>query len=170
MREDMYEVIIERPRRGSRMGHPRRARRMDAKVEAVRDPDSLVGKIGMKRGAKLARAYKQLNENLAPLRRYLERQVNRPWDKVWSEISAQLESGNTMQQHVRDHVGDFVAHKTFVKDGEVFVVSKHGWSPTPLRDGRYHLYVDPRSGILRKYGHFRSWQWKRRHGIAEAET
>jgi len=52
---------------------------------------------------------KVLNENLAPLRRYLERQVGRKWDKVYAEISAQLRPTSAVQQHVRDHLHDFVA-------------------------------------------------------------
>lgn len=168
MRDDMYELIIERPRWGSRwMKHPRRARRMDSKVVAERDPDALVSKLGMQRGSRNARFSKSLNENLAPLRRYLESQVNRPWDKVWSEISAHLESGNTVQQHVRDHVQDFVAYRTFVKDGTVYLVERFG-SPCPLTEGRHRLYVDPRTGILRKNKYHRSWQQERRAGVAEA--
>jgi hypothetical protein len=162
MREDMFEVIIERPRRGSRMGHPRRARRMDAKVATARDPDMLVSKLGMRRSSAFARSYKSLNENLAPLRRYLEKQVNRPWDKVWSEICENLSASSTVQQHVRDHVGDFVAYKTFVKDGKVFVVNRRGYWPMPLTDGHYDLYVDPRTGILRKNKHCVSWKRERR--------
>lgn len=158
MRDDMDEVIIERPRRGSRwMTYPRRAKRVDAKVIAREDPDQLVAKIGMRRNAKAARAYKSLNENLSPLRRYLESQVNRPWDKVWSEISAHLESGNTVQQHVRDHVEDFVAYRTFVKDGTIYAMARHG-SPRPLADATWlGLYVDPRTGILRRNKHFKRW-------------
>jgi hypothetical protein len=169
MRHDMYEIIIERPRHGSRMGHPRRARRMDAKVATARDPDTLVSKLGMQRGSWNARFSKSLNENLAPLRRYLERQVNRPWDKVWSEVCENLSPGNTVQQHVRDHIGDFVAYKTFVRDGKVLVTSKHGWSPTPLAECRYRLYVDPRTGILRKNKHYKSWQRTRRDEAAQAD-
>ena len=166
MREDMYELIIERPRWGSRMGHPRRARRVDAKVTAARDPDKLVSKLGMQRGAWNARMSKSLNENLAPLRRYLESQVNRPWDKVWSEISKNLESGNAVQQHVRDHVEDFVAYKTFIRDGAIYLTGRRG-GPCRLGDGGYLLYVDPRTGILRKNRRYKSWQHLRREGAAQ---
>jgi len=166
MRDDMYELIIERPRWGSRwLKYPRRAKRVDAKVTTDRNPDSLLAKVGMRRGAKVARVYKSLNENLAPLRRYLDAQVNRPWDKVWSEISAHLESGNTVQQHVRDHVRDFVAYNTFVLDGTIYLAGRSG-GPYRLSDGGYRLYVDPRTGILRKNKHHRSWQRRRRDEIA----
>src|SRR5829696_5793202 len=103
MRDDMFEVIIERPRWGSRMPYRRRARRIDAKASLARDSDSLPSYFGMRRWALLGQS-KSLNENLAPLRRYLEGQVNRPWNKVWSEISANLAATSTVQQHVRDHV------------------------------------------------------------------
>ena len=49
MREDMYELIIERPRWGSRwLKYPRRAKRVDAKVIAQHDPDKLPANVGMK--------------------------------------------------------------------------------------------------------------------------
>ena len=72
MREDMDEIIIERPRWGSRMSHRRRARRFDRKVEARRDPEGLPFRIGLKRAAREAGQSKSLNENLRPLQRYLE--------------------------------------------------------------------------------------------------
>jgi len=169
MRDDMFEIIIERPRRGSRwMTHPRRARRMDAKVVAARDPDSLLAKLGMQRGAKMGRAHKGLNENLAPLRRYLEKQINRPWDKVWSDICQNLSINSTVQQHVRDHVGDFVAIHTALKDGVLYGQTRYG-KQHPLRHLHYRLYVDPRTGILRKNKHFVTWQTAARLERAAAE-
>ena len=167
MREDMFEVIIERPRWGSRMGHPRRAKRMDAKVAAAHEPDMLLSKLGMQRGAKFARVSKSLNENLAPLRRYLEKQVNRPWDKVWSDICENLSTASTVQQHVRDHIIDFVGMHSFVKAGTVFVAPRHG-SLQPLAESHYRLYVDPRSGLLRKNKHYKSWSAKYRETKAAA--
>jgi hypothetical protein len=166
MREDMFEVIIERPRRGSRMGYRRRARRMDAKVDARRDPDGMAPQIGLGRWS-LMGISKNLNENLAPLRRYLERQVNRPWDKVWSDISENLSTASTVQQHVRDHVGDFVAIRTLMQDGIVLVTGRYG-QPMPLRESHQRLYVDPRTGILRKNKHYESWSRKHREMRAAA--
>jgi hypothetical protein len=167
MRDDMDEVIIERPRRGSRwMKHARRTHRIDPKVMTARDPDTIPLQIGVGRWTKLARDWKTLNENLSPLRRYLEKQVDRPWDKVWSEISANLESGNTVQQHVRDHVEDFVAFRTFVKDGTIYLTGRRG-GPYKLSDGGgYLLYVDPRTGILRRNRRYKTWQRLRREGAA----
>jgi hypothetical protein len=167
MRDDMFEVIIERPRWGSRMRHRRRAQRIDAKVAVARDPDQLPSQFGLRRWADLGTS-KSLSENLAPLRRYLETQVNRPWDKVWSDISANLATGSTVQQHVRGHVGDFVAITTSSKDGIVQVHDHYG-RIMPLNDTHYRLYVDPRTGLLRRNKHYKSWDRKARDNKAAAE-
>jgi hypothetical protein len=156
MRDDMFEVIIERPRHASRARFPRKLRRRDA-VATRHDPERLgfVAGIGL--------TDKSLNENLAPLRRYLERQVNRSWDKVWSEICAKLRPSSTVQQHVRDHISDFVAIKTFMKDGLVWAAGDHRFygRPHPLKQSRAKLFVDPRSRLLRRNKDYQArWQFK----------
>jgi len=90
------------------------------------------------------------------LRRFLESQAGRPWNKVYSEISEHLKPTSTVQQHVRDHVEDFVAEKTRMRAGKVVVISRWG-GETPLEDGRHRLYVHPRTGLLRKNEHWKSW-------------
>jgi hypothetical protein len=159
MRGDMPKVIVERPRRGGgwvRKGRPLRdddvTSAADAKVEE------------RKRGKS-----KNLNENLAPLKRYLESQINRPWNKVWSEVCANLKPSNTVQQHVRDHIPDFVAIKTSLKDGEVWVHDR--FSHKPLKESFTKLYVDPKSGLLRRNKHFTGWgKWKREGRAARAKA
>jgi hypothetical protein len=156
MRDDMFEIIIERPRHASRVRFPRKLRRRDA-VATRHDPERLgfIAGIGM--------TNKSLNENLAPLRRYLERQVNRPWDKVWSEICAKLRPSSTVQQHVRDHISDFVAIRTFMKDGVVWATEDRRFytRPQPLKESRAKLFVDPRSGVLRPNKYYQArWQSK----------
>jgi hypothetical protein len=131
MRADMSRVIVERPRRGG-LNRPGR----------VLPFDDLPHHEGMRRRHYIAGDWKELNENLAPLRRYLERQVGRPWDKVYSEIAAHLRADNTVQQHVRDHLRNFVAVKP-----RRYV----GWYAKPL-SGLWHqpLYVDEKDGILKR--------------------
>jgi hypothetical protein len=123
MREDMAKVIVENPRWDD--GSWRKGRRV---------PDELLpARLGLRRQAREHGGYKMLNENLPPLRRYLERQVGRPWAKVYSDICAHLRATSTVQQHVRDHIEDFVQlHDT----------------PAPYR--RPDLYVDPRDGLLKR--------------------
>ncbi|HEX2886367.1 hypothetical protein [Vineibacter terrae] len=133
MRDDMARVIVERPRRG---GWSFRKGRQVAL-------DDLPQKQGLRRFQCEHGGDKYLNENLAPLRRFLEKQVGRPWDKVYGEISARLRPTNVVQQHVRDHLDDFVAVKPR-RD----IASIYRWR----RNGLWHqpLYVDPRDGILKR--------------------
>jgi hypothetical protein len=123
MREDMFKVIVERPR--AYAGYHRRGRPLPI------DEDSPSrGKVKPLEGRK------SLNENLAPLRRFLEKSVGRPWDKVFSEICERLSIASAVQKHVRDHLEDFVQ-----------------LSPVPTcrwRNRPGGLYVCPRTGILRR--------------------
>jgi len=97
----MARVIVERPRRLERATQRGRAVALD---------DAPTHE-GMR--ARHVRNWggKVLNENLKPLRRFLEKQVGRPWNKVYAEISTHLRPTSAVQQHVRDHVHDFVAVK-----------------------------------------------------------
>jgi hypothetical protein len=131
MREDMAKVIVERPRRGA-------SGRLKGRLRGNWEAQPI------KQGMKFLLAdTKSLNENLAPLRRYLARQVGRPWSKVYSEISAHLKATNAVQQHVRDHLKDYVAIKvTMNKAGEP--ISAARWWRW------YDFYVDPHDGILKR--------------------
>ena len=119
MRRDMFKVIVERPRYFTPGGSTR--------GRAPRDVEDAPSHQGMHRRYK-AHAQKELNENLAPLRRYLLKQVGRPWNKVFSEICEHLRVDSAVQRHVRLHIADFVSI-----------------------EGRSHclMYVDRRTGILR---------------------
>jgi hypothetical protein len=131
MREDMAKVLVQRPRL------------IDSAARRGRIvPDKLMPKsIGLRRGVREAGGFKQLNENLKPLRRYLERQVGRPWNKVFSEIAANLKSSSTVQQHVRDHIKDFVELHPMA---DALIWPGIGWRR------RRGLYVDPRDGLLKR--------------------
>lgn len=148
MRDDMYKVIVERPRWGSRM-RTREGR-------AYRNGEEVPGKIGMKQGYTNR---KSLNENLAPLRRWLESQVNRPWDKVYAELCANIDRRNTVQEHIFTHIDGFVECEARWLDGEVFVMES--WPRkglVPLRESRVRLYVHPKTRILRYNKHYISWR------------
>ncbi|HIC80048.1 MAG TPA: hypothetical protein EYP07_03670 [Kiloniellaceae bacterium] len=166
MREDMFKVIVERPRRGARFRH-RRTR--------LAGPDDLPTKIGVKRHLEVTRTRsKGLNENLAPLRRYLAKQVGRPWNKVYSEICANLDADHTVQQHVRDHLEDFVAFRLGKgRDGAWLDTSR--WVPSDGRGWHQDFYVDPNDGILKdsaKYWRKRGIDpksWKRKRSAARVD-
>jgi hypothetical protein len=146
MRADMAKVIVERPRFGSRVhGKPKGYRRSLQKLLEDGGPV----REGMKRRCR--GGCKTLNEHLGPLRRYLDKQVGRPWDKVFSEICAHIDRNSAVQDHVRDHVEAYVATHVILIDG-VPCNGEGDWSyGKPLDQFRYRpWYVCPRTGLLRR--------------------
>jgi hypothetical protein len=138
MREDMYKVIVERPRRGK-----------EGDAFAARLCNDFDGptRLGMRAGY----GYRSLNENLAPLRRYLHAQIGRPWNKVFSEICAGIDRRNTVQQHIHQHIRDFIAIDVDVREGRlVDLAARWGISQ--------ELYVDPRTGLIRPNEGYGSWR------------
>ncbi|WP_295691453.1 hypothetical protein [uncultured Maricaulis sp.] len=142
MRDDMFKVIVERPRWGWRSQKLRRGK-------LNRAGDTLPKKQGLKRQRQENRTQsKWLNENLAPLKRFLGQQVGRPWDKVYAEICENLSPDHTVKQHVREHVFDFVKRPRIGRDGEWI------WN-TPRYLGLHprvgELYIHPHDGLLKRW-------------------
>lgn len=144
MRSDMSKVIVERPRayRGhlGRSGCDYPRGKLRHRHRALEDAP---------RTEAMGRGYaeKSLNENLQPLLRFLRAQVGRPWAKVHSEMAAHLCVKSAVQQHVFDHLRQFVAESVhFV--GRVPFARFRSSGPLPLRPGE--LYVCPRTGLLRR--------------------
>jgi hypothetical protein len=135
MRPDMYKVIVERPRRAERM-----------RPLAIRFRNNLNSPTHL--SMRTAYDYRELNENLQPLRRYLHAQVGRPWDKVFSEICATIDRRNTVQQHIHQHIDQLIATRVGLRDGRLIDFTNGRCLPL---DGLRHqeLYVDPRSGLVR---------------------
>ena len=150
MRKDMSKVIVERPRLGG--GLTRKGRALDT--------DLLPQKQGMRKPHVKGWNNKELNENLAPLRRFLVSKIGQHWDNVYSEICENLRATNTVQQHVRDHIADFVDTKTRRdRHGQIWV---DRYSPTLLEQSWRQMYVDPDTGLLLRNPHYRSYTTKLR--------
>lgn len=86
------------------------------------------------------------NENLAPLRRFLHKQVGRPWDKVHAEICERIDRGNVVQKHILTHLTDFVVTRVREENGGLFDADRGGRWRLPLSESRRELYVCPRTG------------------------
>jgi hypothetical protein len=166
MRKDMSKIIVERPRVGRAAAGLRSGR-----TRVVEDDDGeplRAGRGGRAPKRDKPQKTKRLNENLNPLRRYLQSQVERPWNKVYSEISENLKPTSTVQQHVRDHIEDFVAIKTRTRDGVVMATPRWG-GERPLADDHRRFYVHPRTGLLRENPNYRGWTKRHREKL-EAEA
>lgn len=135
MRKDMAKIIVERPRAGG--GRDRRGR-----APALED---LPKREGIKRPHT---DRKELNENLAPLVRFLDKNVGRPWNNVYSEISERINVNSAVQAHIKQHLWDFVEKDVVIVDGKPRK-NGHGY----LGQGRYaeiysQFYVHPLHGLL----------------------
>jgi hypothetical protein len=139
----MAKVIVERPRlKGWAWKKPKGYQRQLRQY----GEDGPPRREGIRRRWK--HGTKALNEHLGPLRRYLDKQVGRPWDKVFSEICAHIDRDSAVQDHVRDHVADYVTAHVVLKGG-VPCSGEGDWNHgRPLRPGWW--YVCPRTGLLRK--------------------
>ncbi|RIX79871.1 hypothetical protein [Acidovorax cavernicola] len=139
MRDDMDKVIVERPRGG---------RRVQGDGRVWRNSPERGSHLGMKRGLG---SPKWLSENLQPLKRWLHKQVHRPWDKVYAELCSGIDRRSTVQAHIFQHIGDFVARDTVLCDGEVRV-PPYRWGDArrvPLHEAPgVELFVHPVTGIL----------------------
>ena len=146
MRPDMSKVIVERPRLGRFA--PRRPRLMGAALLDAPMQESM---------RRAHRTPKELNENLAPLRRYLDSRVGKYWPKVHADVCENLRPTSTVQQHVRDHLHEMVATSTVMKDGAIWV---HGGRlrVCRLEEAGCEFYVHPVSNCLMRHRHHRSWR------------
>ena len=138
MRSDMSKVIVERERLYARTSyHDTRAERKHDLSEEAPYSEGIRRPYGWNT--------KALNENLSPLRGFLRSRVGRPWNKVYSEISENLKPSSAVQQHVRDHLKDYVTLE-IVEKGDGYY-SRHA-SRWERRLYKGALYVD-KHGILR---------------------
>lgn len=117
MRKDMFKVIVERPRLGGNYYRHK-------PISIVGEAEDLPKYESMTMPYNQGHARKQLNENLSPLIRFLDKQVGRPWDSVWSELCEYLDSSSAVKKHVKDHASDFVDVKIRMINGVA-----HTYSP-----------------------------------------
>lgn len=151
MRSDMKKVLTERPRHGSWQGQ----RRVRAPAARLWD-----GEDGFEDAEHPGRPLRTryFSDLIGPLRKWLRRQVGRPWDKVWSEICAQVDAESVSGLHLRDHVR-WEVNTAVQMDERGVALSRVASRYRGARiDG---LYVHPRHGLLCWQEPDRS-RWERR--------
>jgi len=170
MREDMFKVIVERPRTGRSWASKSKLRY-----------DKCEGRQRVS-GHRLVSEYsgnvKHLNENLAPLKRYLHKQVGRRWNDVFSEICKHLDTGSTVKMHVREHLDDFILRKVRRAEDGTLVATNRWGSEEKVIDCWVDLYVDPSDGTIKltrklcqKFGAiYARDRWKINRQAQRAET
>lgn len=140
MREDMEKLFFERPRRGG--GWERPPTRKSRNTEDAPASESMQKPLGGRR--------RHTRENFAPMENFLQGQIGRPWDKVYSEIRASVKMNNSIQQGFADFLRHYVVQNVTIVDGKVHGTSRR-YSSENKELPHGHLYVCPKSGLLKKY-------------------
>jgi hypothetical protein len=153
MRRDMSKVIVERPRWGHGFAAFGMRRSKFERASRDRTDHDVLPKMMPTRIAHT----KGLNENLAPLERFLRSRVGRPWNRVYSELRAHLAPKRAIDMHILQHLYGFVCFARR-EDGEVWLYHRNGDRRErlePERDlhflyRRFTLYVCCDTGLLRE--------------------
>lgn len=121
MRKDMSKVIVERERVKGVYGKtvdPFAYRFVPNQGWSEDDDDDIRHEsMSLKRQHKVAGNYKRLNENLAPLKRFLQSRVGSKWNDVYSEIRSNININSAVQLHILQHVSHYVKTAEEVTDG-----------------------------------------------------
>ncbi len=149
MRSDMAKKLVERPRHNA--GDPNwagRGARRAARVAVQRGDDAA---LPTRQPCRPRARTKWLNENLAPLKRFLRSRIGRPWDAVYSELRAHVRADNTVQAHIMEHLYQCV-HRVVTREPDGAITDWSDGAPRPLYANPWWpaLYVDPADGCLRE--------------------
>ncbi|MBU6453750.1 MAG: hypothetical protein KGS72_18365 [Cyanobacteria bacterium REEB67] len=140
MRNDMMKVVVEPARNGSafRIAKGEKVRLQREGIDSVQQEG-------------LGRRWEHddrsaMRDHLTALRRFLQKQVGRPWDEVYSEICSNAPKGSFLGHHLRELVSYEVSSDVRVAaDGVMY--GARGWK---VYDG--DLYACPETGILKLKG------------------
>lgn len=139
MRQDMNQVVFGSRRAGHIPLKPGRT---------PRDLELLASREGMRRPyiACYGLRSKETRLNYAPLHRYLDSQIGKPWDKVYADICRIFDARKPENRHVLDHLQWRIQTTGLVvKDGQVLELSPYsGWTPVS------GWYVHPETRLLQK--------------------
>jgi hypothetical protein len=150
MRKDFHKVLTEDPRRLSRSTfHPIR----NAKENAVFDDEFSGGKESMMKRRRVARGErKSFGDHLSPLRRFMAKNVGRPWNDVYSEICQTFDQRKFTNKHIMQHVErDCIENNVCLIDGKIHAFSRwDGWEPIKPTDNQKWAtyYAHPVTGVL----------------------
>lgn len=140
MRADMNTVVHDVYRHGRSLTLKPGRKARNAEMLPVRE--------GMRRRyhAAWGRSMKEQSESFVALRRYLNKQVGRPWNDIHSELRKNFDVRSRPNQRVLEKVQWWVTTAgLFVENGQVLHAGGYGPALPPAG-----LYVHPVSGLLSK--------------------
>jgi len=159
----MKTVVTEQPRSGSSNKSLKTGLRL-SKDHYDEDHDTGPRRHPISRYRQHGWDAKGFTDVLGPLRRFLRKNVGRPWNKVYSEMSKSLNKRTLTGQHIWTHVigargfhGEVTQHCEVREDGKVYEKkSQRSRYDRPVEG----LYIHPVTGILR---YTEPTPWKKRY-------
>jgi hypothetical protein len=147
MRDDMAQVVTERPRRGHRNQSKKTTGRRIRRYDPDREYDETT-RLPIARGRQYGYDAKEFSDLINPLRRYLRSCIGKPWNKVHSELSQKLDRRSLTGSHIWDHVMWEIETDCYMGQDRLAYSSKRTYrlSEIPI-DG---LYVHPKTGLIRE--------------------
>jgi hypothetical protein len=139
----MSKVVTEKPRRGSHNTGLKTGRRLSKDEYDADDHGALRHPVSAH--SQHRSNAKEFSDLLGPLRRYLRKQVGRPWNAVYSEMSQILNHRTLSGQHIWRHVFHEVELHPRSVDGKFYHPPRKYVGETIRVTG---LYVHPTTGLL----------------------
>jgi len=151
MRPDLNKLLCERERVGSTDKY-KNYRRLKKFNPAPGDEGE---NLPFREGTKFRYGYngRSFNENLSPLRGAIRANLGKRWDTFYSELCKNFDKRSVINQHILQHLFQYVERELYIEDGELWVRAARYTSSgdQKLRDSTYtEYYVDPRDGIMKK--------------------
>ncbi|MGB9122957.1 MAG: hypothetical protein WCE73_20250 [Candidatus Angelobacter sp.] len=160
----MKKVVVERPRGQSYVPN----RKFGARLPYVpdHDYDEQPKRVGISASYRdYGYSAKWFTDVLGPLRRFLEKNVGRPWNDVYSEMCTSLDKRKATGKHIFDHAMDMVDTNCFL--GANGKIVRLRWGAEREVEG---LYVHPQTGVLCRAVRPNKRELKRRRLLAEDVT
>ena len=155
MRKDLNKLLCEHERdesgrRYKEVRHLKKYHQFGEEGEGLSSFESTRYRYGGKR--------KSFSENLNPLYGQIRKYLGRSWDDLYSDLCKNFDKRSVINQHILQHLYDFIRVKTLIIDGEIWVHTQWG-NPKLLEEyGETEYYVDPTSRIIKKNPHYRNWK------------
>lgn len=140
----MSKVVTEAPRRGS--GERSKKTALTVHRDRYEDDDHGPTRHKASRRGQYGWNAKEFSDVLGPLRRFLRKNVGRPWNSIYSELSQHLDKRSLTGLHIWDHIKYEVEQNCDIKDGKVVHLRRY-WNEWRPVEG---FYVHPVTGLLQE--------------------
>jgi hypothetical protein len=150
VRHDLNKLLCERERHG----HDRKykeVRRNKKFISPGEEGENMPSFESTKFRYSRVGEQKSFSENLTPLQGLIRANVGKRWDTFYSELCEVFDMSSVINQHILQHLYQYVEKEIYLKDDELYVRGKYSHSTdTKLRDSSTKFYVDPRDGKIHK--------------------